>query len=134
MINNKNIFLIEDDINLLSGLQAKLRVEGFGVTADEGAEENAVLEKILTLKPDYIILDIVLPKINGLELLKKIKAKPEISRIPIFVFTDISDRDSRERARKYGADFYLIKTDFNLDEFINKFKKIIANKEKIGAI
>lgn len=127
----KKILLIEDDANLLYGLQAKFRMEGFKTITDEGLDKNEVLEKITILKPDYIILDIILPKTNGLDLLKEIKAKPEISRIPVFIFTNLSDNDSRQQAIKFGADVYLVKTDFSLDEFVAKFKKIIANKEKV---
>lgn len=126
----KRILLVEDDANLLYGLQAKFRVEGFEIIIDEGLDGNGILEKVTTLKPDYIILDIILPKINGLVLLKEIKARPEISRIPVFIFTNLSDDDSRQQAAKFGADFYWLKTDFNLDEFVVKFKTIIANRDK----
>lgn len=132
MINPKKILLIEDDVNLLYGLQAKFRMENFEIITDEGLEKKEAMEKITNLKPDYIILDIILPKINGLSLLKEIKAKPEISRIPVFIFTNLSDGDSREQAMKFGAALYLIKADFNLDEFVAKIKKIIANQEKIS--
>ena len=134
MINiSRKILLIEDDVNLLYGLQAKFRMEGFEVVTDEGSDKKDVLEKIVTLKPDYITLDIILPKINGLDLLKEIKAKPKLSKIPIFIFTNLSDNDSREQAMKHGADIYLVKADFNLDEFVAKIKKVIANREKISS-
>lgn len=129
---SKKILIVEDDVNLLYGLQAKLRVEGFEVITDGGSGEIIeVLEKVAILKPDYIILDIMLPGINGLDLLREIKGKPVISKIPVFIFTNLSDNDSRELARKFGADIYLVKTDFNLDEFVVKLKKIISSQEKI---
>lgn len=131
--NKKKILLVEDDVNLLYGLQAKLRMEGFETITNEGLDKSDVLEKIVTLKPDYIILDIILPKMNGLDLLKVVKAMPEISRIPVFIFTNLSDDDSRQQAIRLGADFYLLKIDFNLDEFVDKFKTIITNQEKIAA-
>ena len=131
MNNKKRVLLIEDEANLLYGLQAKLRIEGFDTITDEGLDKGEVLEKIIVLKPDYIILDIILPKINGLDLLKEIKSRPQISRIPIFIFTNLSDNDSRQEALKSGADFYLIKTDYNFDEFTAKFKKIVDNHETI---
>ena len=127
-INNK-ILIIEDDANLLYGLQAKFRVAGFEVIIDEGADETQALEKIKIFKPSYIILDIILPKINGFDLLSKIKADSEISKIPVFIFTNLSDSDSRQKGKELGADFYILKNELNLDEFIDKFKKIIANKE-----
>ena len=128
----KKILLVEDEANLLYGLQSKFRIEGFETITDEGLDKNDVLEKITTLEPDYIILDIILPKINGLDLLKEIKARPEISRIPVFIFTNLSDNESRQQAIKLGVDFYLLKIDFSLDEFVAKFKTIIANQGKMA--
>lgn len=132
MTKNKKVLIIEDEANLLYGLQAKFRVAGFEVITDEGAAKAETMEKIKVLKPDYIILDIILPRVDGFNLLAEIKADPEISLIPVFIFTNLSDADSRRRGQELGADFYLIKTEFNLDEFVTKFKKIIDNKEKLN--
>ena len=131
MFQDKKVLIIEDDANLLYGLLAKFRVAGFEAITDEGADKAIAMEKIKVQKPDYIILDIVLPKINGFNLLSEIKASHEISKIPIFIFTNLSDQESRQKGAELGADFYLIKADLNLDEFVDKFKKIIKNKEKI---
>jgi len=130
MGENKKILIIEDSANLLYGLQAKFRVADFEVITDEGADKIEAMEKIKVQKPDYIILDIILPKINGFQMLAEIKADPEISKIPIFIFTNLSDNDSRQKGKELGVDFYLVKTELNLDEFVAKFKKIISNKEK----
>lgn len=131
MSANKKILIIEDDANLLYGLQAKFRVENYQTITDQGFDKTEVLGKITSSRPDYIILDIMLPKINGLDLLKEIKGKPEIRQIPVFMFTNLNDNDSRQQAEKYGAEIYLTKADFNLDEFIIKFKKIISNQAKL---
>ena len=131
MALGSKILIVEDDANLLYGLQAKFRVEGFETITDEGADNLGLMEKIKTLKPDYIVLDIILPKIDGFKILAEIKADQAISRIPIFIFTNLSDDDSRQKGVDLGADFYLIKDEMNLDEFVVKFKKIISNKEKI---
>jgi len=130
-LRGKKIFLIEDDANLLYGLQAKFRVAGFETVVDEGSAKTEIMAGIKALKPDYVILDILLPGVNGFDLLAEIKADAAISKIPVFVFTNLSDDDSRRQGEKLGADFYLIKTDFSLDEFIAKFIKIITNKEKL---
>jgi len=129
MNKSKKIFIIEDDANLLYGLQSKFRVEGFEIIIDEGSNKTEAMEKIKTQKPDYIILDIVLPEINGFQILSEIKADPVISKIPVFIFTNLSDNDSRQKGKELGADFYLIKDDLNLDEFVVKFKKIIDNRD-----
>ena len=128
----KKILLIEDDVNLLYGLQAKFSVEGFSVATDAGSEKEEILEKIRALKPDYVILDIILPRVDGFEVLKEIKTNPQFTGLPVYIFTNLSDDDSRERAAKLGADLYLLKIDFNLDEFVEKFKKIISNAGKIN--
>ena len=130
MDKNKKILIIEDDANLLYGLQAKFRVENFDVITDEGSDKTEAMEKIKIQKPDYIILDIILPKINGFDMLSEIKADPAISKIPIFIFTNLSDNDSRQKGAELGADFYLIKDELNLDEFVAKFIKIIKNRNK----
>lgn len=133
MTKNKKILIIEDEANLLYGLLAKFRVAGFEVLTDEGADKAETMEKIKTLKPDYIILDIILPRVDGFDLLAEIKADPAISLTPVFIFTNLSDAESKRRGQELGADFYLIKTDFNLDEFVVKFKKIIDNQEKLNS-
>ena len=89
MAKNKKILIIEDDVNLLYGLQAKFRVAGFEVITDEGADETEAMEKVKVLRPDYIILDIILPKINGFDILSEIKSDPAISKMPIFIFTNL---------------------------------------------
>lgn len=131
MTKHKKILIIEDEANLLYGLQAKFRVAGFEVITDEGAAKTETMEKIKVLKPDYIILDIILPRVDGFDLLAEIKADPVIPPIPVFIFTNLSDADSRRRCRELGADFYLLKTDFGLDEFVAKFKKIIDNRDRL---
>ncbi|MDP2766786.1 MAG: response regulator, partial [Candidatus Methanoperedens sp.] len=83
---SKKILIIEDDVNILYGLQAKLSVEGFSVKAeagDSGIEE--ILFKIKFFKPDYVILDLMLPMIDGFDVLSAIKADNEISGIPVFI-------------------------------------------------
>jgi len=128
----KKILIVEDDANLLYGLQAKFRVAGYEVLTDQGADKAAIMEKIKTLKPGYIILDIVLPQVDGFELLSEIKADPAISMTQVFIFTNLSDTDSRQKGKELGADFYLIKSELNLDEFVEKFQKIISNKTKVN--
>ena len=132
MPKSKKIFIVEDDANLLYGLQAKFSLQGFEVITDEGLDKTDILDKILTGRPDFIILDIILPKLNGLELLKEIKANQAIHKIPVFIFTNLSDNDSRQQAAKFGAEIYFLKADFILDDFVDKFVKIISNKEKLA--
>lgn len=129
---DKKIFIIEDDANILYGLQAKLSVDGFRVAIETGSEEiSVVLRKIKEHNPDLIILDLLLPKIDGFEMIKTLKADNETSQIPVFIFTNLSDDDSRSRGLNLGADQYFIKNDLNVDDLVIKIKKIFENKEKM---
>ena len=129
-MNSKKIFIIEDEASLLYSLQAKFRIEGFEVMSDIGSEQAEVINKILRFKPNYIILDLILPKIDGFALLKEFKNQEATSAIPIFIFTNLSDQESRAKGLKLGADYYLVKADFSIDQFVSKIKAIIRNQEK----
>jgi DNA-binding response OmpR family regulator len=131
METERKIFIIEDDANLLYGLESQFGADEFEVETSQGDEE---LEELLsTLKdfdPNYIILDLILPKLDGFEIIKRIKDDPEINDRPIFIFTDLSDEDSRNRSLELGADYYFIKEEFDPYEFVEKVKRIIDNQEK----
>ncbi len=127
------IFIIEDDANLLYGLQACFSSEGFEVEISSGDEE--IEDFLIWLKEgkcQYLILDLLLPKIDGFELIERIKGEDELADLPIFVFTDLSDEDSRNRSMELGADYYFIKNDFDVDEFSSKVIRIISNKQKFN--
>jgi DNA-binding response OmpR family regulator len=128
---NKKIFIIEDDANLLYGLEAQFESGEFQVETSTGEEE---LEELLTrmrdFDPDYVVLDLILPKVDGFEIIKKMKADDELDDRQIFIFTDLSDEDSRQRSLDLGADYVFFKEEFDTFEFAEKVKKIIANQEK----
>jgi DNA-binding response OmpR family regulator len=125
----KKIFILEDDTNILYGLSAQLSADDFVVETSEGEEEAGVLlDNIRDFAPDYIILDLILPKLDGFEILKSIKEDPELSDAPVFIFTDVSDEDSRQRSLGLGADQYFLKDEFDVYNFSQKIKKIIENQ------
>ena len=129
---SKKIFIIEDDINILSSLQAKLSVEGFSVIASSGhCDMDELINNIKLSKPNYIILDLILPVLDGFEVIKRIKADKDLSGTSVFIFTSLGDDDSQHRSKRLGADYYFIKDNFVIDDFILKFKKIISNIGKI---
>ncbi len=134
-MSEKKIFIVEDDVDILYGLSAQLEAEDFLVETSDGDEElDALLQSIVDCDPDYIILDLILPKLDGFEVLKKIKEEAELSDIPVFIFTDLSDEDSRQRSLNLGADQYFLKDDFDIYQFAEKIKKIIANQDdSVGA-
>ncbi len=126
---SKKLFIIENDANILYGLRAKFSVGGFQVEIDTGAGAvEEILSKIKIFNPDFIILDLILLKVDGFSILSGLKAENGVAGTPVFVFTSLSDEDSRERGNNLGADYYFIKNDFSIDEFAEKIKKIIFNK------
>lgn len=128
---DKKIFIIEDDANILYGLAAKFGVSGFQIETDTGAGDiTALMRKIKMFKPNFIILDLILPHADGFFLLEAIKSDKEVDSLN-FVFTNLSDEDSRARGMKLGADYYFIKNDFSIDEFVKKVIKIIKNRKLV---
>ena len=131
MDQERKIFIIEDDANLLYGLESQFGADEFEVETSQGDEElEELLATIKDFNPDYIILDLILPKLDGFEIIKRLKDDAETNDLPIFIFTDLSDEDSRNRSLELGADYYFIKEDFDPYEFTEKVKKIIDNQEQ----
>lgn len=133
-MTDKKIFIIEDDADLLYGLESEFTADNFDVATSYGDEEiSELLDNIRTFEPDFIIIDLILPKTDGFNIIKKIKADDSINQEQIFVFTDLSEEDSRIRSIDIGADFIFFKDNFDTYEFAEKVKKIILNREKIEA-
>lgn len=128
----KKIFIIEDDANILYGLESEFTSADFSVEVSEGEEEiEEMIELISDFDPDYIILDLILPKVDGFEIIKRIKEDADLSEKQIFIFTDLSDEDSRQRSLEVGADYVFFKEEFGIFEFAEKVKKIVHNQTKV---
>lgn len=128
---SKKIYIIEDDADLLYGLESEFTADSFEVETSYGDEEiEELLDNMREFEPDYIVLDLILPKVDGFDLIKKIKEDDVLGLKPIFVFTDLSDEDSRSRSSELGADYIFFKDEFDTYEFAGKVKKIISNQNK----
>jgi DNA-binding response OmpR family regulator len=127
----KNIFIIEDDIVLAGAMQAQFNLKNFTAEINLGNEEDieALINEVKKVDADIVILDLILPKLDGFEIIKAIRSDDEISDIYIFIFTDVSDEDSKARGLSVGANQYFIKEDFSPEEFAEKVKKIMDNRE-----
>ena len=132
-MEEKKLFILEDDANILYGLEAQFTADNFEVETSEGEEDlDEILQKLKDFSPAYIILDLILPKLDGFEIIKKMKEDDELSEVQIFIFTDISDEDSRQRSLRLGADYIFFKEEFDTYEFAEKVKKIISNQGKVA--
>jgi len=117
----EKILVIEDDKFLRDLLYKKLVEENFNVATALDGEEG--LKKIQEENPNLVLLDLILPGINGFEVLKKAKENPATKDIPVIVLSNLGQKEDVERAIKLGAQDYLIKAHFTLEEIVEKIRK-----------
>jgi len=119
----KKILVVEDDKFLRKVISLKLDREGYEVSEAVDGEKGA--EKIKKEKPDLVLLDLILPGIDGFEFLSKVKTDPVLSKIPIIILSNLGQKDDIEKGLKMGANDYLVKAHFTPDEIITKIKLIL---------
>jgi DNA-binding response OmpR family regulator len=117
------ILIVEDDRFLRELIARKLKNEGYEVLEAVDGEEG--LKKIKEEKPDLILLDLILPGIDGFEVLAKTKEDPNVAQIPVIILSNLGQREEIERGLKLGAIDYLIKAHFTPGEIIEKIKNIL---------
>src|SRR6266567_4524843 len=124
--NMNKILLIEDDKIILEMYRDKFTHDGFEVlTASEGQEG---FDKMRTAKPDVVILDLIMPKVNGFEFLKLVKADPSLANIPILVLTNIF-ADAEDLVKNWGVEFFLLKSNYTPQNIVDKVKQILNQKK-----
>ncbi len=126
----KKIIIVEDEEVLRNLLQRKLTEEGYEVEVAQDGEEG--LEKIREGRPDLILLDIVMPKMGGFEMLEEMQKEEELSGIPVIVVSNSGQPVEIDRAQQLGASDWLVKTEFNPQEVIDKVIKQIGRGEEGG--
>ena len=119
----KTILFIEDESTLQKTLGEVLTKEGYQVISALDGEIGLRMAK--EKKPDLILLDLILPKMNGFDVLKKIKEDTEIKDIPIIVLTNLESMEDIQKALELGAATYLVKANYGLEEVLEKIKKTI---------
>lgn len=117
------ILIVEDEDILSKVLKEKFEDENFNVAVAIDGEEALLLVK--KFKPDLILLDILLPKKNGLEVLAAIKADDELSSIPVIMLSNLSEDEKIKEALSMGAVDYMIKTQHPINEVIEKANKYV---------
>lgn len=117
----KKILIVEDEEIILDLLQKKLSQEGYEISvAKDGAEGLKLMREA---KPNLILLDIVMPKIGGFEVMEEMQKEDEIKNIPVIVVSNSGQPVEIDKARALGAKDWLIKTEFDPKEVIKKVKK-----------
>ena len=121
---NKKILIVEDDEFLLSMYSTKFEIEGYDVVIASDGEMG--LKKAEEEKPGIILLDIMLPNMDGFDVLKRLKANRETSSIPVILLTNLSQKQDVEQGLSMGADDYLVKAHFMPSEVVDKINRLLG--------
>lgn len=116
----KKVMIVEDDEHISKVYEIKLAKEGFATSlARDGFE---AIQKIVQEKPDIILLDLMIPKKDGFGVLEDIKKIPEVASTPVLVLSNLGQKVDQDRALGLGANEYLVKVDYPIQEVVNKIK------------
>lgn len=126
MENKKHILVVEDENTLALALKKKLENAGYLVSVSVDGKDG--LNKIIHEKPDLVLLDLILPVMDGFAVLKQLRAIPEFEFLPVIVLTNLSSDEDIADVLNAGGTDYFIKTEHSLDDIIttikNKFNQI----------
>lgn len=118
------VLLVEDDKFLRRACEASLRQRGFDVTTANDGEEGLRLAR-LTPYADIILLDLLMPKVPGIEVLRALKAQPETASIPVLILSNSSREDDKQQALQLGAAGYYVKANLSLRELAVQVEQLV---------
>lgn len=120
------VLVIEDDSFLSSLLKGRFEKEGFEVRqAFDGDQALEILKEEI---PDIILLDLIMPKKSGFEVLESLSLDPRLSRVPVVIVTNLAQEEDIEKVRSLGALEYFVKARTSIDDLIQKIREIISKK------
>ncbi len=122
-MENKNILIVEDDSSMRDLLEEAFVHARFNVYISKDGED--AIDKIARYMPDVVLLDIILPKKDGFEVLKQIRENPSLKSIPVILLTNLERSEDVERALSFGATTYLVKSNYALREIVEKVKTLV---------
>jgi len=120
MDTKKKLLLVEDDVALSAVYTSRMELEGFEIR--EVSNGELALSAALEFKPDLILLDAMMPKISGFDVLDILRNTPETSNIRIIMLTALSQPKDKERAEKLGVDDYLVKSQVVIGDVVERVK------------
>jgi len=119
----RRVLLVEDDRYLRKAAAAMLRRQGFTVLTAEDGEEAL---RLAAERPDLILLDLIMPKIQGFEVLKALKRDPRTSGIPVVILSNLGQESDSKAAREMGAVDYWVKSNLDLEELVRRIEETVA--------
>lgn len=114
----KTILVVEDDSFLMDAYKVKLQQAKYTILAAKDGESGLAMAQ--SKKPDLIILDLVLPKMSGMDVLKKLKADETTKSIPVIIASNLDQKQTIDEGKKLGAVDYFIKSNLSINELIDK--------------
>jgi DNA-binding response OmpR family regulator len=124
--SEKTILLVEDDDRLANVYETRLQAEGFKTKRVANGED--ALAMALQIKPDLILLDVMMPKVSGFDVLDILRNTPETTNMKIIMLTALSQDSDRERAKSLGVDDYLIKSQVVIADVVDKINEHLGLK------
>lgn len=122
-VEAKKVMLIEDD-RFLSSL-IKARLEKDGIVVQQAFDGEDAIKRLPDEKPDLVILDLIMPKTNGFDVLKTISMTPGIETTPVVIVSNLAQDSDIEKARQLGAKEYFVKVKISIDDLIGKIENIV---------
>ena len=123
----KKILIVEDENFLSSLIKARLEKEGFVVS--QSFDGEAALESLKKEKPSFVILDLILPKLSGFEVMEHISLDPELSKIPVIILSNLAQDTDIEKIKSLGAREYFVKVRISTDDIISRIKLILEGEK-----
>ena len=120
---NVKVLIVEDDVMLNKIYQTKLGIVGYKVFAAYDGEEG--IKKMEEAVPNIVLLDLMLPKKNGFEVLETVKQNIKLNHVPIVILSNLGQGDDIERGRALGADDFLVKSNVKLEMVLEKIEQVL---------
>ena len=121
------ILLVEDDRFLIKAVYTKLTQKGFEVILANDGDE--AISKAKAEKPEIVLLDMVLPKKSGFEVLRELKGNPETASIPVFILSNLAQDQDIQEGKALGAEDYIVKSNTSLSAIVDKVANFLATKK-----
>lgn len=124
MADSRKIMVIEDDRFLSSLIKARLEKDSLNVTqAFDGEEAIKLLKQD---RPDVVILDLIMPRVTGFEVLETISLSPELNQIPVVILSNLAQDSDIQKAKRLGAVEYFVKVRVSIDDLVNKVMSLVS--------
>ena len=126
------IYIVEDDPLMSRMYEKAFRLNGYDVELAFDGEEGLKKLTAMAEKPTIMLLDIMMPKMSGFDVLKALKEDKDLKKLPVIALTNLAGKDDAEKALSLGAVLYLVKSQYDPKEVVEKVKEIIAGYDHGG--